>query len=122
MKSKIEYKFARLKFVPPTFEVEHLRANVLDNYNYFCSHKNPESSQLSSALQKMTVNLEKLSDLKTILESRAREYDYDENTPGNGFWSYIHNFGCVVKNVRKTCKQLTKNREKMLFSKKSYSK
>ncbi|KAL7041373.1 hypothetical protein ACKWTF_000748 [Chironomus riparius] len=122
MKSKIEDKFARLKFVPPTFEVEHLQTNVFDNYNYFCTHKNPESSQLASALQKLNVNLEKLSVLKVILESRAREFDYDENTPGNGFWSYIHNFGCAVKIVRKICNQLTKNRDKMLFNKKSCSK
>ena len=122
MKSKIEDKFARLKFIPPTFDVEHLQTNVFDNYNYFCTHKNPESSQLASALQKLNVNLEKLSVLKVILENHAREFDYDENTPGNGFWSYIHNFGCAVKNVRKICKQLTKNRDKMLFKKKSCSK
>jgi hypothetical protein len=122
MKSKLEHKFDRLKFIPPTFDVEHLQSNIFDNYNYFSNHKNPESSQLSSALQKLNVNLEKLSELKAILESHARECDYDENTPGNGFWSYIHNFGCVVKNVRKICHELTKNREKMLFNKKSYSK
>jgi hypothetical protein len=121
MKAELEQKFSRLRFTVPAFEIEHLRANVLDNYNYFCNQKSSESLQLSSVLQKLNKNLEKVSDLKTNLQNAAQQCDYDENTPGNGFWSYFHNFSCALKNVRKVCMQLTKNRDKMLFNKKFYS-
>lgn len=121
MKTKKENKYASIKFHPPTIETAHLRANVLDNLNYFQTFKDSELLALASILQKLNIHLEKISDILPILENSARNSDYDENVPGNGFWSYLHMFNCALKNVRKICKQLTKNRTKLLFNRKCYS-
>lgn len=113
-------KFERIKFSVPNLNIEHSQRKVLENYNYFSVQKNLESCQISSVLNKLNLNLEKISENKSKTESLARHYDYDENTPGNGFWTILHNLCCAVENVEKICAELTKTREKILFNKKSY--
>jgi hypothetical protein len=122
MKSKELSRFEKLKFGTHSIEVDRLMLNVLDNYDYFNLQKSAESSQLSNNLFKLNSNLEKLSKIQKNLEKAARESDFDENSPGNGYWSYIHNFNCAISVVQKTCEQLTKNREKILFNRKFYIK
>lgn len=122
MKSKNLNKFDKIKFNPHSIEVEQLRSNVGENFNFFNIQKSPESAQLAIVLQRLTLNLEKLSKIQSLLEDAAHDSDYDELIRGNGFWSYIHNFNCAIKVAEKICMQLTKNREKILFNKKFYTK
>ncbi|KAG5674631.1 hypothetical protein PVAND_004585 [Polypedilum vanderplanki] len=120
MKSKELKKFANLKFSSHSIEVDQLILSVLDSIEFFKTQK--DSSQLSNGLQQFNLHLEKLSKIANTLENAARECDYDINSPGNGYWSYIHSFNCAIKIMQNTFKQMTKNREKILFNKKFYIK
>lgn len=115
--------FAKLKFIPQSNEqLEYLRENVYHNIEYFKAQKNTESTQLVENLEQLEINLENTVKILKNLEIAAQECDYDANTPGNGFWSYVHNLNCATKSANKVCRQLTKNREKLLFNKKFYIK
>jgi hypothetical protein len=122
MKSKELNKFAKLKFGSHSIEVDRLMLNVLENIDYFRVQKSAEASELSKGLLQLNYHLEQLSKISSTLEKAAHDCDFDENSPGNGYWSHIHSFNCAIRVVTKTCKQLTKNREKILFNRKFYIK
>jgi Na+-transporting NADH:ubiquinone oxidoreductase subunit NqrC len=122
MKPKNVKKFANLKFRPQLFDIEKLQANISNNFEYFNSQSSSASTELLKCLQKLSLTLEKSSQIYSEVESAAQMSDYDENSIGNGYWSFLHNFVSAEKQINKICKQMTKCRDKIFFNRKHYCK
>lgn len=115
MKSKID-KLSALKFVAKSLDTQELSQRISENLTLF------KGSDFYQLLEKIYWQVENSTKLSAELEIAAYENDFDNNTIGNGYWSFIHSYNAVESNVLKICKQLSKNREKFLFKKKFYVK
>lgn len=52
----------------------------------------------------------------------VHEYDFDENTPANGYRSYIKATQACINHTVKVCKYIAQNRSYLLFRKNMYMK
>lgn len=77
---------------------------------------------LKTNLQNLKTNVENCEKIVVEIESFASDYDFDNETPGNGYRSFIDVFKSAVKKTTKICNQLIKNREKILFREIYYTK
>lgn len=115
MKHKSD-KLSALKFVPKPIDFKEIQETIGENLAIF------KDSEIFLVLEKIYYVVDSSEKLSSELESAAREYDFDENTHGNGYWSLNFNLNAALKNVLKICKQMTKKRDKLLFNKKNYVK
>lgn len=115
MKSKSD-KLGALKFVGKSVDIKELSEHISDNLKLF------KETEFFTLLEKIYWQVESCAKLSVELEIAAHENDFDKNAAGNGYWSFIHNYNAAIKIVSKICKQLTKNRDKLLFNKKFYVK
>lgn len=116
MKSKID-KLSALKFVGKSLDTKELSELLSNSLGIF-----KKDLEFYQSLEKIYWLVENSTKLSVELEIAARENDFDENTMGNGYWSFIHSYSAIEEKVLKICKQLTKNRDKFLFKKKFYVK
>lgn len=115
MKSK-SHKLSALKFVGKSVDIKELSELIRENLKLF------KDTEFYPLLEKFYWQLESSAKLSIELEVAAQENDFDKNVTGNGYWSFIHNYNAAIKVVSKICKQLRKNRDKLLFNKKFYVK
>lgn len=66
--------------------------------------------------------LEKSMPVIHTIESFAGIYDFDENTPGSGYRSFVYIFHCAAIHSEKICRYISENRGNLLFRKSLYMK
>lgn len=71
--------------------------------------------ELNDSLDSFKFNVENCCEKVKIIESFASEYDYDENTPANGYRSFVSIFTSAIKKSLNICQQMSKIRMKILF-------
>lgn len=92
----------------------------LDNQKFFQSSKNGvKFVEASNTIIKTLVKLEPLVD---EVRSFAGNYDFDKQTPGNGYRSFVFLVDTAVKKTWNVSKKIHHKRKNFFFCKKFYEK
>ena len=78
--------------------------------------------ELCDKLDSFKSNVDNCYEKVKIIESFASEYDFDENTPSNGYRSFVSIFASAIKKSLNLCHQMSKSRMKILFRANYYAK
>lgn len=96
---------------------DHLINLCNNNREYFSKDKSENGIKLHASLSKIVELLGKFPPLAKEIQSFAGDYDFDENTPGNGYRSFLFIFNAAIKYTENACKYIAENRGKFLFRK-----
>lgn len=99
--------------------VDELRGIICENIDYFDT--NHEHNSLNLSLRALKTMIGRFIQIEEIKKS-AHEYDFDEKTPGNGYWSILYTFDAAVIETTSVCTNVQLNREKLFFNAGSYTK
>lgn len=94
----------------------------VSNVEFYKSDKSFVGVKMHASFAKAIEFLEKSVSVTKKIESFVSDYDFDEDTPGNGYRSFIFIFSAAVKHTEKICKYITDNRSYLLFRKSVYMK
>lgn len=87
------------------------------NIEYYRNDTSTSGSRLLSILNGIKENLENARPIVKQVDDFAHEYDYDINTPGNGYRSFIVIYKQAVKHSFKIAKYINDNKNSLLFRK-----
>ncbi|CAG9797696.1 unnamed protein product [Chironomus riparius] len=102
--------------------VNELITMCMNNIEHYTTDKSFAGTRLCFNFEKLKDYLDKSVPVIKEIEEFAPYYDYDENTPGNGYRSFVFIFECALKYSMKTCQYITENRASLLFRKNLYLK
>ncbi|KAJ8687129.1 hypothetical protein QAD02_022923 [Eretmocerus hayati] len=94
-----------------------LRELCSSNLEHFSTHQDENSSKIKSAL---TLVLDTLETLKSDYEELSRIaplFDFDENTPGNGYRSFLLLVDKAIELLASACQELHSQKNSVLFRK-----
>lgn len=108
--------------------VENVMHNLIsacrNNEDYFSSKDNSraDKSEFDGLFRKICDLVE--SSMKTVkkIEKFAGLYDFDEQTPGNGYWSFVFIYEAAMSHTLSVCEDLVKKRDSWRFQRRSYVK
>lgn len=103
--------------VKPVIELIQLIDNSLA---YFDNER--KSPKLILNLRRFKFTVEKCLKFVEEIEKFAHEYDFDEETCGNGFRSFIDIFDAAVQRALRICRKLIISRKKIIFRADQYNK
>ncbi|XP_072760685.1 hormone-sensitive lipase-like isoform X2 [Anoplolepis gracilipes] len=103
--------------------VESLQWNTLRklcraSVEYFTSYRNKNSVRLKDALLVILEQLDELQPLYNEIAKFASHFDFDEETPGNGYRSFLTMVDKCIMYSEKICQKIYRQRNSM-FSRKS---
>ncbi|XP_072760681.1 hormone-sensitive lipase-like [Anoplolepis gracilipes] len=103
--------------------IESLQWNTLRklcraSVEYFTSHRNKNSVVLKDALLVILEQLDELQPLYNEIAKFASHFDFDEETPGNGYRSFLSMVDKCIMYSEKICQKIYRQRNSM-FSRKS---
>lgn len=105
------------------FEISNeLIKMCISNLEYYKKDKSFAGSKIHSNFEKFKKLLESSIPVIKEIESFSHLYDYDENTPGNGYRSFVYIFECALKYSKKIFDYITEHRASLLFRKNLYLK
>lgn len=93
--------------------VDKLIFNVNNCSEFF--NKSEKYKNLNDNLSDFKVNLLNCSEKIKTIENFAHEYDFDYDTPSNGYRSFVDIFLSATKKSFNLFQRLLKSREKILF-------
>lgn len=85
-----------------------------NNINYFDNSEKFRTLFLSLCQLKLVI--EKCVKAMEKIREFASEYDFDDDSPGNGYRSFINISDSAFKQALKICKGMIRNRKKLLFN------
>ena len=91
-----------------------------NNIRYYSSDETNLGLKISGAFVGINYHLKILEPLSLEVEQFAKSYDF-EDTPGNGFSSFLHVTELALRHTLKTTNYVTVNRDSLLFRKQIYS-
>ena len=115
---KLEIRILDEKFIL----VQELSNICVSNSDYFQNDNTIIGSRLLTSFNGLKENLEKSLILIEIIVNFSHEYDFDENTKGNGYESFVHIYHAAVNYSMKIAKYISDNRGSLLFRKNLYFK
>lgn len=92
------------------------------NCEYFSGDITEIAEKFHESFTKIAENLLRSKPILDKIELFAPDFDFDENTPGNGYRSFIFIFNAALKYTENTCKYIDDNRGKFLFRQSSSAK
>lgn len=95
-------------------ETKIVVALIADNCEYFGS-QGEKFEALRTTLKNLSENIEKILPKVESVSVIAKEYDFDEATPANGFHSYVDIFTSAIKVIQEICYKLKISRSRKLF-------
>lgn len=101
---------------------EDLKALCLANAEYFQSDESSVGKKLNLSFQTLHNNVVSIYPLADEIRKAAPHYDFDQNTPGNGYRSYVTVVDAFILFGQKICQQVSKNRTSYFFRKSTYLK
>lgn len=102
--------------------IDELIRMSVSNVEFYKSDRSFVGLKMHASFAKAIEFLEKSVMVTKKIENFAADYDFDGDTPGNGYRSFIHIFTAAVKHTEKICKYVTENRGYLLFRKSVYMK
>lgn len=94
---------------------EVLKDLCLNNVQYFQSHDTETGLRLHGAFLALIDHVESVKPVVDYVRVAAPSYDYDENTPGNGYASFVSVVDACICHGVKLCKQVCINRDSFFF-------
>lgn len=101
---------------------DQLMQYCANNREYFNKDRGSVGTLLCSSFCKIEESLKKSTALLSEVETFAGEYDFDEQTPGNGYRSFIYIFNAAATHTLVISKHIAENRGKLMFRKSVYAK
>lgn len=86
---------------------------LIDSITYF--DENEKHKVLCLSLKNLKISFSKCALSAEEIRNFAPEYDFNVETPGNGYRSFVDIFDAAVIKVAKICERLIRNREKFVF-------
>lgn len=86
-----------------------------DNINYFKTDK-----ELTQVLENIKDYYKKLQKLTSVVDKFSYKFDFDENTKGNGYRSFVDFSNIYLRKAEENCEDLKFKRENLLFTKEEY--
>jgi hormone-sensitive lipase len=102
--------------------IDDLIRECVSNAAFYDTDKSFVGTKMHASFLKATKYLEKLVPVTKTVEEFATIYDFDENTPGNGYRSFVYIFNSAVEHASKISKYIINNRGNLLFRKSNYMK
>lgn len=99
----------------------HELIQSIDNSVRYFDNEN-KSQQLIVNLRRLKASVERCLKFIEKIDNFAHEYDFDKETVGNGYRSFVDIFDSAVERALKIGKKLIVDREKYFFRASSYSK
>lgn len=93
-----------------------------NNIKYFEDDETESGLRIHGAFVGLIDHIETAKPLVREVQDFVHEYDFDEDTPGNGFRSFLYVVDCCVKTTLKLARYVMENRGTMLFRKAVYVK
>uniref|UniRef100_A0A8D8DN94 Hormone-sensitive lipase n=2 Tax=Culex pipiens TaxID=7175 RepID=A0A8D8DN94_CULPI len=93
-----------------------------NNIKYFEDDESENGLRIHGAFVGLIDHVVTAKPLVKEVHDFAHEYDFDENTPGNGFRSFLYVVECCVKTTLKLARYVMENRGTMMFRKAMYVK
>lgn len=107
----------------PKFIVwEALKSVIHNNIDYYKTDESTNGLKLHGAFLGIIDHLDEAQPLIQEIEILCKLYDFDENTPGNGYRSFVKVFDCAINHTLKIVKYVTESRASLLFRKSTYTK
>lgn len=100
--------------------VTELIQSIDNSVRYF--YNDNKAYKLIENLKRLKVSVENSSKSIEEIEKFVHDYDFDEETPANGYRSFIDVFNSAVQRAIKIGRKLITAREKTFFRVESYSK
>lgn len=94
---------------------EVLKDLCLNNAKHFESHDNETGLRLHGAFLALIDHVETVKPAVDYVRKAAPSYDFDENTPGNGYASFVSVVDACIRHGVKLCKQVCINRDSFFF-------
>jgi hormone-sensitive lipase len=108
---------------PEGFHVwEALKSIIENNIEYYKSDDSINGLKIHGALLGIIDHLDEARQHYRDVESFCKLYDFDENTKGNGYRSFLKILNMAINHIFKTLKYVTENRSGLLFRKNAYTK
>uniref|UniRef100_A0A1B0CEX7 BHLH domain-containing protein n=2 Tax=Lutzomyia longipalpis TaxID=7200 RepID=A0A1B0CEX7_LUTLO len=104
----------------PMFDA--LKDLCVNNINFFKHDDSEMGLRLHGAFLAPVDHIDKARPLVDQISEFAHEYDFDINTPGNGYRSFIKVIDCCIMHSIKTCRTVLEGRTSILFRKTLYTK
>ncbi|XP_055695984.1 hormone-sensitive lipase-like isoform X2 [Lutzomyia longipalpis] len=104
----------------PMFDA--LKDLCVNNINFFKHDDSEMGLRLHGAFLALVDHIDKARPLVDQISEFAHEYDFDINTPGNGYRSFIKVIDCCIMHSIKTCRTVLEGRTSILFRKTLYTK
>ena len=87
------------------------------NSKYFTPHQDESGIRISAAHSVLTDYLNELRPLYKEIVKIAPSFDFDEDTPGNGYRSFLVLIDKCILHCGSVCRQIYQQRDSMLFRK-----
>ncbi|KAK3914126.1 Hormone-sensitive lipase [Frankliniella fusca] len=92
-----------------------LKDLCMNNAQYFESHDNETGVRLHGAFLALIDHIKTVKPAVDYIRKASSSYDFDENTPGNGYASFVSVVDACIRHGVKLCKQVCINRESFFF-------
>ena len=99
-----------------------LKEIALKNENYYKLDSTTSGSRLFECFTSIVQVLLSTKNSIEVVEGFAGEYDFNEMTPGNGYWSFLNIYTAALKGAIKTANYIFDYRNSLLFRKAHYLK
>lgn len=99
-----------------------LRDMCRANVEYFTSHQDENSVRIKAALLAILEHLDQLQPLYREIAKVAPHFDFDEETPGNGYRSFLLLIDRCIMHSGQICRKMYYQKDSMLFRKSYYMK
>lgn len=93
-----------------------------NNIEFYKNDETSKGQRLYGAFVGIIDHIESLKPLVSSIREIAHECDLDEETPGNGYRSFLYVTDCAIKHGIKLCRYVMENRNSLLFRKGIYVK
>lgn len=90
------------------------------NRDFFSTHQDENGLRIYTAHVAVLDILSELRQLYREIAAIAPQYDFDENTPGNGYRSFLLLVDKCIAHTEGTCQQIHNLKQSVLFRKTNY--
>jgi hormone-sensitive lipase len=118
----VNFKISKSMMTKKYESVNELVGICGENFNYYQNDKTFVGSRMCSNFEKLKEFLQKSVPVIKEIETFAHTYDFDDETPGNGYRSFIFIYESAVDYSMKVCHYINDNRRSLLFRKSLYQK
>lgn len=91
--------------------MDELKTIALKNEEFYKSDSSGNGTRLFECFTSIVQVLMSSRNSVEVVESFAGDYDFDENTPGNGYWSFLNIYFSALTGALKTANYIFDNRK-----------